>query len=380
MPQIPYQGLNLMEKLGQAEKIKGMRQDRELQGDKMAREKEIGDLTGKAMSGGWEDLSSLASKNPDKAQAVQAIKSIRDENVLKKIDRTNSAIAKLAKWAKTEEEWKYGINDLAMQGIFDQKIVGKMSDSFKYKDKAISDAEDVSEAIKRQHELIKIGSKKSPIEQNLTAEGYTPGTPEYQKRAKELNSKAGVNINLNTGKQAPTKKIQNDIQEGIRDSQQALKDLGRIADTHSEEFLTTVGRFKAALGKVADKFGVDPAGLASFNAERSKFSTNVKQFFNQYRKDITGAAASAQELEQLIDSLFSDELGPLEFKARFGEISDKMQANLEMNQKQAREGIEVGGPTQTTGQAQPGYAEGQTATNPTTGEKMVFRGGQWQNF
>lgn len=31
-------------------------------------------------------------------------------------------------------------------------------------------------------------------------------------------------------------------------------------------------------------------------------------------------------------------------------------------------------------QAQPSYQEGQTATNPTTGQRMVFRGGQWQQL
>lgn len=189
-------------------------------------------------------------------------------------------------------------------------------------------------------------TKPSALESKLLAEGLTPGTPEYQARARELNSKSGVNVTTNVnpdGKQEPTKSTLNSIQKNMLGAEQSLRDLSRIADTHSDEFLTNYGRFKAFLGKAADGFNVDPFGLATFNAERAKFSGNVKQFFNQYRKEITGAAASVQELQQLVDALFSPELGPKEFKAKFDEFQKKVELNLQANRDSAREGIEVGG-------------------------------------
>lgn len=54
------------------------------------------------------------------------------------------------------------------------------------------------------------------------------------------------------------------------------------------------------------------------------------------------------------------------FKAAAKEFSDIIKAGLERQRKAA--GI----------QPEPAQTEGRTATNPQTGEKMIFRGGQWQ--
>jgi hypothetical protein len=154
---------------------------------------------------------------------------------------------------------------------------------------------------------------------------------------------AQFNITVNGDEKAPlTSTNESKTQVKVLDAQKSLRDLSSVKDAYSDDFLTMWGRAKATAGSLLDKWGSD-GELVQFNAERGRFASNVKQFFNQYRKEITGAAASEKELEQLVQSLFSEDLGPQEFKARFDEFWSKAEANLQANKDAIREGVDISG-------------------------------------
>lgn len=175
-------------------------------------------------------------------------------------------------------------------------------------------------------DMFPVGSEKRPVEKSGMRLSVGPdGTV-------ELVEGTGVS------RIEPTTKSRNDLQGDILSAQKTLGELGRVADTHSGEYLTHLGRLKAGVGAFFDKFGMSN-DLVTFNANRTKFANNVKQFFNQYRKEITGAAASEKELQQLMESLFNENMGPSEFAAAFNEFTSKVETNLKNKGQTLREGI-----------------------------------------
>lgn len=159
---------------------------------------------------------------------------------------------------------------------------------------------------------------------------------------KATTSSPGVQVTLNNGeRQVPTTSNQTGIQKGILEAESALRDLSGIADYHSDEFLTNVGRIKASAGSFLDKMDLNTLSLADFNAQRTKFANATNQFFNSYRKEITGAAAGEKEMEDIKNSILNDELGPRAFKSAFEQFFEKAEANLNAKREAAREGINV---------------------------------------
>lgn len=149
-----------------------------------------------------------------------------------------------------------------------------------------------------------------------------------------------INLSINDGKQEMTKPTANKVQDSILDAETALSGLDSIANSFSGDYLTYQGRAKAFGGRLLDKAGMEN-DMTRFNASRTKMRNEVNQFFNQYRKDITGAAASEKELEQLKDSILNEDMGPAEFKAAYDQFNAKIRKNLELNKRTARGGVDV---------------------------------------
>jgi hypothetical protein len=165
-----------------------------------------------------------------------------------------------------------------------------------------------------------------------------------------------------------TNPVRTQVQKDLIEAQDSLAKLRGLGPKISADYLTYVGRGKAAFGGVQDKLGFR-GDTAKFNAERSAALQEVDQWFNAYRKLITGAAAAEKELEQLKKAVINSELGPQEFEARYKGLIDIIQADIDrhMNRLGAN----------NSSAREPGFREGQTATNPQTGERILFKGGQW---
>lgn len=111
-----------------------------------------------------------------------------------------------------------------------------------------------------------------------------------------------------------------------------LNQMYAIGDTYSDEYLGLGGAIGGAIGSAQDYlFG--KGELAEFNARKGTFKRNVKQLFNDYKVEITGAAAGEQEMADLRDSILNEQLGPLEFKTAYDQFMEAATTNMILNMK-----------------------------------------------
>lgn len=136
------------------------------------------------------------------------------------------------------------------------------------------------------------------------------------------------------------KKTVTDLEKKLVVFETNFDDLKRIESQIKPEFLTFAGRGKAFFSGLKSKAGVDLSKEEkSFLQERTRFTQNINQFFNAYRKEITGAAASVQEMEGLKRSMFNEDLSPVEFEAAFDEFKNGVQRGRRLTRKLLREGV-----------------------------------------
>lgn len=137
------------------------------------------------------------------------------------------------------------------------------------------------------------------------------------------------------------KPVQNKLQTDILDAENTLANLDAAGGKFSSEYLTAWGRSKAKAGEYLDKLGLpDVAGLKDFNANRSALIQDVDQFFQEYRKYITGAAAAQREIEDLKKASLDSSLGPTEFQARYNNLMSKMRSEIDRKKQQLQGGIQ----------------------------------------
>ena len=158
-----------------------------------------------------------------------------------------------------------------------------------------------------------------------------------------------------------TNPVKTDLQKGILGAQESLGDLDAIGNKFASNYLTYSGRGKAALGSVLDKAGIDN-GLTQFNADRTAFVNQLNQTFNQYRKEITGAAAGEKEMERLLASMMNEEQGPEAFQAAYSQFKEAAQRNLALKQQQ----LQGGGLPQIAPNSGPGTPRTRRRWNPQT--------------
>jgi hypothetical protein len=191
-------------------------------------------------------------------------------------------------------------------------------------------------------------------ERTVAAMGFTPGTKEYAAVLVKLKQdmrprQPGLTVTTDpvTGTTvsfgeagALEKPVKKDLQAEIIAGEKALGDLDRIGEQFRGEFLTYGGRLKSSWGAFKSKAGaeLDPEEKQLVR-DRRAFADNVNRAFNSYRKEITGAAASVQELESLRRAMFNTEQSPEEFQASFGEFQRQLNRHQRLRRKILREGL-----------------------------------------
>ncbi len=137
---------------------------------------------------------------------------------------------------------------------------------------------------------------------NLTEQGYTKFTKGVQ---------AGDITSLQKSTKTTTEK---ELKTGIN----LLEDLTLIEAAYNPEFSTIEGRAKYKLLAAKDKIApgsmsnTDRQYLASFGV----WDANSQQYFNRYRKEITGVAAGEKEIGYLKNSIPSDTDSPSIYQAK----------------------------------------------------------------
>ena len=122
--------------------------------------------------------------------------------------------------------------------------------------------------------------------------------------------------------------------------------LDDIANNFDPSYFTYAGAAKSATGAVLDKVGLsselDITGTVDFNSKRVIAISQIDMLFNQYRKEITGAAAAVQELERLEKSYLNSKRGPEATKAMLNELKRIGRRGYETKKRTLREGLAVG--------------------------------------
>lgn len=243
-----------------------------------------------------------------------------------------------------------GDRNSAMQYLGDQFRSGNMSERAFQRSPEILNPDIFQRVKKAQLERAQqLGIVQTPrtqrasgIEAKLVAEGLQPGTPEFQARARELNSSSGITIN--TGDQVPLDKTNaRESQQQIVSAGESLARLNRIKANYDPSFLTYGGKIKNAVSGFKSKAGID-LSTEERQAVRQyrRFSQSVDREFNAYRKLITGAAAAIAELESLKKATINTDLSPDEFEAAFDEYADELRRTIRIRNKLLRQGISEG--------------------------------------
>jgi hypothetical protein len=123
----------------------------------------------------------------------------------------------------------------------------------------------------------------------------------------------------------------------------AIDNLSRLKDirsTFDPQFLTYVGKGRQALLKTKERAGVslDPTEKQYLGQYR-QFSEGVEQFFNQYKKDITGAAAAVAEISALKDSIINTDLSPTEFTSSYDRLVNEATRTINIQNSLLEKGL-----------------------------------------
>lgn len=127
--------------------------------------------------------------------------------------------------------------------------------------------------------------------------------------------------------------VQGDIAGRAVNAERTLAQFDSILEDFKPQFLTYFGRGSAAVGGQLDRLGVSQNELVQFNAERARFIQSLEQQFNEYRRQITGAAASIKEMADLKKAFISGDLGPQEFLSRIRQLQETMALEIELHNR-----------------------------------------------
>lgn len=140
-------------------------------------------------------------------------------------------------------------------------------------------------------------------------------------------------------------------EENIADKK-LLTDLDNIESLWKPTFSTTPGQLKYETVLKAQRSGIiSPKSIPGITNQDIKDATTysawtqqVGQYFNQYRKEITGAGASNLELENLMKTMVNTSQGPEAFKASMEQAKAKMQRYMAVRDQALNSGLTPGTP------------------------------------
>lgn len=158
-------------------------------------------------------------------------------------------------------------------------------------------------------------------------------------------------------RQKLTKGARTAAQKSLQNAEQQVKNVERLRTSFDREFLTRRGKIKAFLAReaarseglpgigaaarsIADAAGADNKFLEGF----TRFTQQIEQVFNAYRKEITGAAAAVAELDRLKKAVLNADNSPPEFEAALNLFEETLQEGIQIKRELLRKGIRVGSP------------------------------------
>jgi hypothetical protein len=194
--------------------------------------------------------------------------------------------------------------------------------------------------------LVPKAPKISDLSRKITeSTGFAAGSPEHQTAMQEYMAKpSGTNVSVvigDNGNVDPTKRTQQELQKSIMNAEKQRASLAKIAEDFDGSYLTYFGKTRGAFGSVMDKLGMKGRAV-NYAADANAFKAKVRQLFNAYRKEITGAAAAVAELDRLEASFLNDKnLGPTSFATLLTNMDVAYGEGIEVMKTTYREGFNI---------------------------------------
>lgn len=140
-----------------------------------------------------------------------------------------------------------------------------------------------------------------------------------------------------------TQTVLSSAQQKIQDNLNIMSGLDHLATNFNEDFFKIIPTNMGDLANYAEQWGVPMSEAQThFNTKRAEFQTIIKDTYNQYRRSITGAAASEKELEMIAESIVNESNGPTEAKAKLVALMVKMETEMTLANKLIQHGAQIG--------------------------------------
>jgi hypothetical protein len=144
-------------------------------------------------------------------------------------------------------------------------------------------------------------------------------------------------------RQPLTKPMVTRLQGDLIANQKMLSHLQSVSSLANPKYFSLWGRIKNKGAKLTAQVNPEwlPKAAEGDLEARRKLNNEVEQLFNEYRKHITGAAASVKELQMLRDTMFNMSLSWPEFKASLEQFQEKLTRSMRLQRKVLREGANL---------------------------------------
>lgn len=264
---------------------------------------------------------------------LQARQDIEDKKILDAANKKEADVVAAQKQAD---------NELA------SAIVGQVDDSVI---RALrSGGEAAKEARKLGYKFLDEQNASSSLAMKVRdAFGFPVGSKENMEQMQKEMQKSGQTIEVTVneqGFQELTKTQKSVLQKEIRANKTNLQALDDISDSFDASYFTLQGQGWAKVGAWADKLGISPdtpliGGAVDYNARKTTAVAQIDMLFNQYRKEITGAAAAVAELEALKKSYLNTDRGPEATLAMIAQLKAVGKRGYEEKKLQLGQGIDL---------------------------------------
>jgi len=192
-----------------------------------------------------------------------------------------------------------------------------------------------------------------------TAEGSEERRLWDQQIVKQVTTSKGMklsvdkegNITFSQGDVSGTADLTKPVTTQVQKDVIKLEDLGvRLAslnDPASPNYfdpdqLTHQGRILTKAAEVADRFGISTEDAKKRLTQHTRWSNTVDQIFNNYRQEITGAAASVAELDRLKKALLNTDQSPTQYRASLAAFQDEINRGVRVKKMLLSQGIDIG--------------------------------------
>jgi len=148
-----------------------------------------------------------------------------------------------------------------------------------------------------------------------------------------------------------------ETQKDLQDRELGLQQLGQIRDNFKSNYFTYPGQAALWASKQAEKLqgipglgsaadlaagaatGMDTNQRADYIRNATDYLNGVEQFFNKYRKEITGAAAGEKELADLKKSSLNEDMSPSELMGALDQLVSKYTSDAEFKKNVLNKGL-----------------------------------------